>query len=76
MISRSTTQQHLTHQSGHFLEDATAYLVALRSKEELSIRHWVCVGCETVHTGIFPEECENCGATALEFAYSATQQSH
>ena len=76
MISRSTTQQHPTHQHGHPLGDATAHLLAQRSKEELSTRHWVCAGCGTIHVDILPEECESCGATALEFEYTVTQISH
>jgi len=33
--------------------------------------YWICAGCGTKHARILPEECKNCGATALEFEYSA-----
>ena len=69
--SSNTQQQH-----GHPLGDAVARLLARRSKEELSIYHWICAGCGTVYADILPEECKSCGATALEFEYSATQLSH
>ena len=73
MISRNTDSTHPYKPS---LSEAAAWLVAQRIKEERSLRRWVCMGCGTTHTVILPEECKNCGTTALEFEYSATPISH
>lgn len=58
--------------------DLNAYPLANATKrfldEEVSgthSHHWVCPGCGTTHTGMLPEECSSCGATGLEFQYTA-----
>jgi hypothetical protein len=76
MISQSTPQQYPPYPYRPSLGEAAAWLVAQRAKQERAIRSWVCAGCGTTHTSILPEECEKCGATALEFEYSTQQTAH
>lgn len=76
MISHNTPQQFPTHPYRPSLGEAASWLVEQRTKEELFTRHWVCMGCGTTHARMLPEECESCGATALEFEYAAAQTSH
>lgn len=38
---------------------------------EPSRQHWICSGCGTTHAVVLPEECQGCGASGLEFAYTS-----
>ncbi|HEY1353825.1 MAG TPA: hypothetical protein VGF67_29805 [Ktedonobacteraceae bacterium] len=39
--------------------------------QETARRHWICPGCGTTHAVVVPEECQSCGASGLEFAYTS-----
>ena len=67
MISSHTTQQHIPMQNKHSLANTAIHLPA---RVALRVRRWICAGCGMAHAGSFPEECESCGATALEFQYA------
>jgi rubrerythrin len=64
-----TTQQHLTNQQERHLARSATSLYNRSSRHALPTRHWSCTGCGTAHVGTLPEECVNCGGTALEFEY-------
>lgn len=60
----------------HYTADHNRYPLTeaarrLLEQEEQPAQHWICSGCGTAHGRILPEECKNCGATALEFQYSS-----
>jgi hypothetical protein len=71
MIPHTTPSSYATKQNSYALKGAGAPFFAQRTQEERLARHWICSGCETAYAGTLPEECENCGATALEFEYCA-----
>jgi rubrerythrin len=71
MLNSHSPQQHTTSEPAYPLTKA-----ALRRFEQQELRghHWVCGGCGMTHAVILPEECENCGATALEFQYASSTE--
>jgi len=82
MTLHNTPQPHTTDQNRPFLADATMRLLEQqakaamrlleqRAKVALPVYRWICGGCGMTHAGMLPEECESCGATALEFHYSS-----
>lgn len=60
-----------TDQNKYPLAHAATRFSGQPTQEALPSHHWICAGCGMAHVRILPEECENCGATALEFEYSA-----
>lgn len=64
-----TTQQHPTSKQERRLANSATSLYGRSHQNALSVRHWSCAGCGTAHVGMLPEECMNCGGTALEFEY-------
>jgi len=52
------------------LADATRRFLD-EEAQATSSQHWLCPGCGTTHAGMLPEECRSCGATGLEFQYTA-----
>jgi rubrerythrin len=80
MISHNTPQEYPVAQNRYHLADASMRRFAQpassarqsrQPRQTRQPRHWVCSGCGTAHAGMFPEECLNCGATALEFEYTS-----
>jgi len=67
-IQQNTFDVHtypLAHATRRFLEEEPQGMLR---------QYWVCPGCGTTHVEILPEECRSCGATGLEFQYSAPGQ--
>ena len=64
-------QQNSSDLNAYHLADATRRFLdeeARRSSSDL----WICPGCGMTHAGMLPEECSSCGATGLEFQYTAS----
>ncbi|HLG77669.1 MAG TPA: hypothetical protein VKX46_14725 [Ktedonobacteraceae bacterium] len=68
----NTIQQHTFDGNTYPLANATRRF--LEETQSMPLQHWVCPGCGTIHADILPEECRSCGATGLEFQYSAPSQ--
>jgi len=60
-----------TDQNKYPIAHAAARLSEQSTPQTPLSHHWICAGCGAAHAKILPEECQNCGATALEFEYSA-----
>jgi len=69
MMNHHTTQQHSTNQSQRHLVNSASYPFDSSAQAALLAHYWSCTGCGTAHVRVLPEECINCGATALEFKY-------
>lgn len=69
MTIHNTTPQYAADQNKYPLAKAARRLL---EQETSSTRRWICSGCGTAHGSILPEECKNCGATALEFRYASS----
>jgi rubrerythrin len=74
MLSHNTTPHHITNQQRHPLDAAAMRRLERPTQAELATRHWICIGCGTAHSVILPEECQTCGATALEFEYASASE--
>ncbi len=69
MLNSRSPQQQATSQQPYPLIDAAVRRFEQQAKGSLRGHEWICGGCGMTHSVILPEECENCGATALEFQY-------
>lgn len=66
-MSQNSTQHYSMYPDRHSLESIGYPQVT----EAFFAHHWICSSCGMAHQRKLPEECESCGATALEFEYSA-----
>jgi rubrerythrin len=69
MFPYNTPQQQATTQNKYVLANGAMRLIE-QTQEVLLPHHWICTGCGTTHARQLPEECQSCGATALEFEYA------
>lgn len=71
MLNSHSPQQHTTSQHTYPLTDEAMHRFEQRAHRG---HQWVCGGCGMTHAVILPEECESCGATALEFQYASSTE--
>lgn len=70
MIPQNMPQQYTSAQNRYHPVHPSIHRSAQQRQPAHLDRHWVCTGCGTAHASMLPEECVNCGATALEFEYA------